>query len=385
MVGASGSRSVIQPASVCVYHHPDELPAAARLLLDEAERRGVEHGLAWYRTLVDAVFADRSQVFIYVLQRHGRALLVLPLLLERPGRGWQARALSNFYTAVHEPLAASDASDADMAELLNVLRQRHAPLDSLHFAPMDPHSRGYRLLHAGLHRAGFRAYEFFCFGNWFQRIESDWAGYVSGRAGFLRSTIKRMGKKFAAEGGRLQLIVGGAELQAGIAAYEEVYQASWKVPEPFPNFVRSLMQVSAERGWLRLGIAWLNDRPVAAQIWIVAGGKADIYKLAYHEDFKAFAPGTLLTAMLMEQAIDRDGVCEVDYLIGDDEYKRAWMNERRERWGIVAYNPRTARGLQGLVCEIAGRTVKQLIGKLQQRRGGRPPQGSPSVQPTAAS
>jgi CelD/BcsL family acetyltransferase involved in cellulose biosynthesis len=104
----------------------------------------------------------------------------------------------------------------------------------------------------------------------------------------------------------------------------------------------------------------MGERAVAAQIWIVANGKASIYKLAYDEAFKAYATGTLLTACLMQRVIEHDGVHEVDYLIGDDAYKKTWVNQRRERWGLIAYNPRTLAGNIGLARELASRLLRRL-------------------------
>ena len=43
----------------------------------------------------------------------------------------------------------------------------------------------------------------------------------------------------------------------------------------------------------------------------------------------------------MQHVIDTDHVEEVDYLTGDDAYKQDWMSHRRERIGLVAFNPRT--------------------------------------------
>lgn len=228
---------------------------------------------------------------------------------------------------------------------------------------MDPESTSFRTLLAALQASGLVPFRFFCFGNWYLQVHDDWTTYFKNREGTLRSTIKRMTKKFAAEGGTLELVQGGANLDRSLAAYERVYASSWKKPEPYPEFVPGLIRTCAERGWLRLGVAWLNGEPIAAQLWIVSNGKANIYKLAYDENFKLYASGTLLTAMLMEHAIEKDRVVEVDYLIGDDPYKKSWMSHRRERWGIIAYDPETVTGMFGLSKEVLGRRLKPIVAR----------------------
>jgi CelD/BcsL family acetyltransferase involved in cellulose biosynthesis len=60
----------------------------------------------------------------------------------------------------------------------------------------------------------------------------------------------------------------------------------------------------------------------------------------------------------MQHVIDVDRVREIDYLIGDEPYKQDWMSHRRERWGIVAYNPRTLKGMAGAANEISRRAAK---------------------------
>jgi hypothetical protein len=63
---------------------------------------------------------------------------------------------------------------------------------------------------------------------------------------------------------------------------------------------------------------------------------------------------------LMEHVIEIDKVEEIDYLIGDDPYKKAWMSHRRERWGVIAYNPRSMGGLAGWAREALGRRIKSI-------------------------
>lgn len=354
-------------SGVEVFAHPDAFPPDVQRFFTGAEVISVEFGVAWYRNLVNAVYQRHPGVRFYVLRRGGRPVAALPILAAEEPFGQRVESLSNYYTALYAPLVAPELKARDLLPLVFAVRKAHAPLSRIRLAPMDPQAHGYRVLLDALRLSGLVPFPFYCFGNWFLKVESDWPAYLAGRGGTLRNTIKRMGKKFAAEGGSLQLVQGVDEASAGLDAYERVYAASWKVAEPHVGFVPGLVQTCAERGWLRLGVAWLKDVPIAAQIWMVADGKAYIYKVAYHEDYKAFAPGTLLTSMLMQHAIETDSVREVDYLIGDDPYKKTWMSDRRERWGLVAYNPGSIRGLAGLAIEVAGRTVKSLRSRFQRR------------------
>ena len=83
---------------------------------------------------------------------------------------------------------------------------------------------------------------------------------------------------------------------------------------------------------------YLEGKPTAAQLWFVEQGVAFIFKLAYDPEFKEFSAGATLSARMMEHVIDVDRVEEVDFLSGDDLYKRDWMSHRRERHTIVALN-----------------------------------------------
>jgi len=340
-----------------VFERFDALPEDVLHLLAKAESIRVSQGADWARLLAATALEPGSRACLYVLRHEGRAVAALGT------QEWPAQrriaALSTFYTAVYAPALEPAIESEGLAPLLRALRRRHGA-GLLQFGPMDPHDPAYDTLRTSLLRAGLPTLRYFAHGNRYQAVQGDWPGYFDAREGALRSTIKRNRKKFEAAGGRLELVLPGGPVEAAIAAYEQVYARSWKKPEPHPQFMPGLVRLCAQRGWLRMGIAWVGEQPVAAQLWIVANERAEIYKLAYDEAFKAFAPGTLLTVMLMQHVFEVDQVSEVDYLIGDDAYKTQWVSQRRERWGLVAFDPLTLPGLAGLARALAGRAWRWL-------------------------
>ena len=162
-----------------------------------------------------------------------------------------------------------------------------------------------------------------------------------GRGGHSRELLRRLGPE-------AHLVVFDKDPLA-IAAARDLAAGDGRVSVVHGGFASVGEELAA------MGIARIDGAAAAAQLWIVHGGVAAIYKLAYDERFGALSIGSLLTAHMMQHVIDIDGVQEVDYLMGDDAYKRDWMSQRRERWGLVAFNPYSVDGLTGLLRHELGR------------------------------
>jgi hypothetical protein len=213
---------------------------------------------------------------------------------------------------------------------------------------------------------------YFCFGNWYLQVRGrTYAEYFETLPSQVKNTIKRK-KRQLEKLAKVRIVLHRDEtsLDEALRAYEQIYAVSWKVPEPYPKFIPGLCRTCAEAGWLRLGVIYVDDQPAAAQIWIVNAGIAAIYKLAYDERFAKLSAGSILTAHLMEHVIDVDKVHEVDYLTGDDTYKRDWMSDRRERWGIMAFNLRTPRGVLAAVRHLGARAARRAIDIVRGLRPG---------------
>lgn len=331
-----------------------------------AARDNIETSVDWFELLQNSVYPDDPGVRYYFLVKNKISSTILPLRLITEGRVRTVESLGNYYTSLYTPLLTNDSDLLTLRYMLASASRDHGGAHVMRFAPMDPESPAYKGLLNELRAIGWIPFKFFCFGNWFLTVNFNWEGYLKKRSANLRSSIKRRNKDFAAEGGTLEVVTNGDGVAQAIAAFQDVYTASWKIPEPYPDFVPSLIRRLSTNGMLRLGIARLQGRPIAAQLWIVGQDKASIYKVAYNKAFASLSPGTVLTSHLLKYVIEEDRVKEVDFLIGDDEYKKIWMSDRRERWGIVAYNPRTIIGLALLAREIAGRIAKILRKKIKE-------------------
>ena len=348
-----------------IFHKAVQLPQDCLTLMAAQPGDSLAFGAAWMDNLERTVFSEHQGIRYFTLRDEQGALAVLPTMLAKDSLGKHVSGLSNYYTAIFQPALRAGLSTLDLLPLVSELRRHHAGLASITLAPMDPGSEAYQTIEAALAQNGFGVFRYFCFGNWYLNAPESWTGYLAGREGKLRSTIKRMSQRIAADKGRVEILTKPEDMQRGIDAYQHVYDRSWKIPEPSPDFMPGLIRLCAQQGAMRLGIVWLNDQPIAAQFWMVYQGRAEIYKLAYDEAFKSHSPGTVLTSQLMQHVLKHDEVREIDYLIGDDPYKQSWMSHRRERWGLVAYNRRSVWGLWGNANEWVRRAIKPVWLKLK--------------------
>lgn len=355
---------------VVVYESLDELPSSCDPLFNEAGKSSFFMTPHWYRNLVQQALPPEIRVRVYVAYEGADVRGILPMTFI-PGRwswrkGRQLDALANYYSSLFMPVIAADDRGVSLLALVEAIAGER--WDSVDLHPMAVNSSVFSDLAAILTRSGMLAQPYFCFGNWYLEVGGrSYQEYFNTLPSKLKNTLNRKGRQLACMGqSRIEIFTGTDTVDRAITAYEKVYSLSWKIQEPHPGFMPGLIRLCAENGWLRLGVIYIENAPVAVQLWIVKDGIAAIYKLAYDERISKLSAGSILTARLMEYVMDVDRVREVDYLTGDDEYKKDWMSHRRERWGMVAYNMRTPRGIyMGALKQVAD-FAKSLISNQSQ-------------------
>lgn len=370
-----------RPAGVVkTYSCLADLPRVYESFFERNAVKSFYHSLAWYRNFVGMALDPEECMSIYALEQNGLPLAALPVRYKKQHGVLSLRtlsSLSNYYTTLFEPLIDHDHRDS-LETLIRAICVNTPAWDVVNLKPLFRDSSLFSELVQSFERAGMVVQTYFCAGNWYSPLDGkSYQEYLAGLRSSVRNIARSKNKKLERSGrARVEITTGAAGLEAAIEAYEKVYAASWKVPEPYPLFVPGLIRACAEMGWLRLGVAYVDNAPAAAQLWIVKDGKAAIYKIAYDQKFADLSVGSYLTMQLMERVIDGDRVHEVDYLSGDDRYKRDWMSHRRELWGILAMNPRTVGGALSIIRHVGGRALKTTA----RRIAGRTPktEGNPT-------
>ena len=239
--------------------------------------------------------------------------------------------LANWYSFMWMPLASEGAALPEMlAAIATDLRSQSGRVT---LWPVPEDGGCAQTIATAFRQSGWVVFTQTCDLNHVLRINGrDYAAYLASRPGPLRTTLKRKSK-------HLDVSIDCTFDDQSWRDYETIYNASWKPSEGRPAMLRRFAEQEGSAGRLRLAIARHEGEAVAAQFWTVESGTAFIHKLAHLEESKQLSAGTVLTAALMEQVIDRDCVDLVDFGTGDDPYKGVWMEETRKRCRIECFRP----------------------------------------------
>lgn len=371
--------------SVSLYETLDALPASYSALFETAAADSFYLSRPWFETLLATAADDGDRVRIYGVENSATGLAEAVLIARVPHDGAERigrigrigqigqigrigmRTLAGFST-VYSPLfslvrrpGADEAAIA--AALATALGSERPRWECVHLKALDPAAADFAGLRSALRGQGLIVQPYLGFGNWFEATAGvSFQQYLARRPAALINTLRRKEKKLGKrEGVRFCRYHTPGEAEEGLCAYEQVYANSWKTPEPYPSFMPALIRTAAGLGALRLGVVWIGEEPAAAQIWITWQGRATIFKLAHDQRFDALSIGSVLTMWMMREALDEDHVGEVDFGVGDDPYKRIWLAHRRERWGLLALSPHTAKGLLAIVRHLGGRAVRHAV------------------------
>jgi len=277
----------------------------------------------------------------------------------------------------YAPIVHADSARASAAVdvLAHAIRAERPAWDIIELRGLLMEARTTGELMQAFRKRGMLVDTYFQFENWYQPLSGVSAQtYFDTRPSQLRNTIKRKLKRVRREH-RLdfRLYAQASELKKGLEDYQAVYEQSWKEPEVHSEFIPRLLRKAANDGGLRLGILYIDERPVAAQIWLLTGNRSTIYKLAYDDRYAPLSVGSILTKLMFDHAINVDRVAEVDFGAGSDAYKLEWMSGCRQVVAFIGFNARSPWGLIAAARHFSGRLLRRVLQSIGHLRPQRAP------------
>ena len=343
----------------------------------------------WFSLWTEHFLGER-ELFVLAVSEEGRIVCIAPCLRSRRRMyGMNARVIElmgNVYSPFRFLLLDrhdDDGSRRLLASILTFFRDERSCWDLVDFRSI-PEERGwFGRLERAVQDADMAAYSYTDYGDWYlDHIDCSGEEYIAGLPKKIRKDVAYCRRRLEKSGDvEVKIIRKAACLDDWMDRYYRVYAKSWQKREGVgPTFHRDLARITAEKGWLRLGLLHYGGEPIAAQFWVTCRDTSFILKTVYDQEYRKFSPGKILTAEMMKYAIDVDGVREIDYGQGDEAYKRGWTPKRRERKGILVFNE-TTKGrylslIQNRIRPAVQRSdsLRKVVRRLRRRRGEK---GSP--------
>lgn len=255
------------------------------------------------------------------------------------------RSCTNLYTCDFDVLGSRDrAGLRTLAQ--DIARDPELP-PYINLEGLNPDCSAFSAFVEDFGETGLIARPYRGWATWYEPVQNvTFERYFEQRPSVLRTTWRRKLKSLEkAAGFEIEVFGRDSDIESFIAAYEAVERESWKGQEPYPEFIRNLIRLTARKGALRMGVLSIGNTPAAAQFWIVWKNRAVIFKLAYAKQFSRYSPGTVLTMHMLRLILEEGSAGEISFGRGDDPYKKLWASYRRDYWGIEAANPRKFHGL----------------------------------------
>lgn len=160
------------------------------------------------------------------------------------------------------------------------------------------------------------------------RWTGGWEDFLASRSANLRDQIRRRERRLRSEYRvRFRLTEDSDALVSDLDTLFRLHRAVRARSDFGPErFHRDFAAIALERGWLRLWILELDDRPAAAWYGFRFGGVETYYQAGREPTFDSLSVGFVLLTHTIRAALE-DGVIEYRFGRGDEAYKYRFANE----------------------------------------------------------
>jgi CelD/BcsL family acetyltransferase involved in cellulose biosynthesis len=158
-----------------------------------------------------------------------------------------------------------------------------------------------------------------------------WDEFLASKSSNFRSQVRRNERKLVRDHGLAFRLAAGDTLDSDFPELVRLHREQWGARSdafagPLEAFHRDFAQVALERGWLRLWLAEIEGRVVAAWYGFRYAGVESYYQSGRSGDWDRLSVGRVLLVHSMRCAFE-DGLDEYRLLRGGEAYKDRFADE----------------------------------------------------------
>lgn len=265
----------------------------------------------------------------------------------------EVRPPANYQTFAADLVCRSEDADAIIDAMIDTL-DRHLPRAwELSFHHVSERSQVVTRFPTASRRVLYCS-EIDGYGN-FVRIEGSFDGYMSALSPEFARNLKRVSRKLEQlPDYRVDFWNGDTDSGDRVARFLELEGSGWKGKEGtaiicHPNesaFYRDFTRRLDRRGWLRWNELHANGALIASQMAVKIGRVLYLWKIAYDERYRPYAPGNALMLQTIRRAFETGDTDEVNCLT-NSAWNRDWNMERRTYYNVTVWPRRLLPFLAG--------------------------------------
>jgi CelD/BcsL family acetyltransferase involved in cellulose biosynthesis len=209
----------------------------------------------------------------------------------------------------------------------------------------------------------------------FIRLEGHtWESYLATLGSEHRYSFKRKWKRLQQDFAvRLEEVTTEEQCLDAVSLVIKLHNLRWQdrggsdafCSEAMAKFHREWAELALKRGWLRLFVLRLNDKPAACLYGFCYRQVFYFYQSGFDPAFANYGVGLVTMGLAIKNALEA-GATEYDLLHGDERYKSHWSHNSRDIGRLELYPP----GGLGRMCRLSvelGRASKTTLKRLTAR------------------
>lgn len=238
----------------------------------------------------------------------------------------------------------------------------------LSFHHVSDRSQAVRCLCGGDHHA-LAHVDFDGVGN-FVRTDGTFEGYVGSLRPHFAANLRRLVRKVERLPGCCCDFLTGEDAEpARLDEFLRLEASGWKgrggtaiLADPRERaFYGAFVERLYERRWLEWHTLSVGGHAIAAHLAIRCGRIVYLWKIAYDENYRAYAPGNVLLLRCLERAFELPDVEEVNCLT-DSPWNREWNMEHRSYFRVTVWPKRLLPFVAGYCPAVSRSALRRVPG-----------------------